>query len=84
MNRWAAYAGEKKDDQRYAQFGELSEQGEQRCSERFVVCIRDTEDSQTGESCSSQAVKKQRQRKLFLWHQWTEDDGTNAAEFKIS
>ena len=65
MKQWAAN-GEKKDDERYAQFGELSEQGEQRCSERSVVCIRDTEDCQTGESCSSQGVKEQRQRKYFV------------------
>ena len=80
MNRWAAYAGEKKDEERYAQFWELSEQGEQRCSERFVVCLRDTEDSQTGENCSGQGVKDQRQRNEFLWHLWTEDDGTKLAE----
>ena len=51
-NQWAA-SGEKQDEERYDQFLELSRQGEQRCFELFVVCLIGTEDSQTGENCSS-------------------------------
>ena len=46
VNRGAA-SGEKLDEERYGWFGELSGQGKQRCFELFVVCLRDTEGSQT-------------------------------------
>ena len=59
------------------QFWEFSGQGKQRCFELFVVCIRDTENSQTGENCSSQGVKEQREKQWFLWHLWTEDEAWN-------
>ena len=51
--RWGEVSG---------QFGELPGQGKQRCFEVSAVCLRDTEDSQTGENFSSQGVKDQRQR----------------------
>ena len=52
--------------------------------EPFVVCLRDADDSQTGEKCGSHGVKERRQRQVCIWHLWTEDEGgTNAAEFKI-
>ena len=38
-----------------------------------VACLIDTEDSQTGENCSSQGVKEQRQRQEFAWHLRTGD-----------
>ena len=37
---------------------ELAGQGEQHCFELFVVCLRNTEDSQTGENRSSQVGKR--------------------------
>ena len=49
MNQWAAN-GEKQDEKRYGQLWELSGQGEQRCFELFVTCLRDTEGSQTGDN----------------------------------
>ena len=49
MNQWAA-SGEKQDEKRYGQLWELSGQGEQRCFELFVTCLRDTEGSQTGDN----------------------------------
>ena len=57
MNHWATN-GEKQDEERYDQFWEFSGQGKQRCFELFVVCIRDTENSQTGANCSSQQRTK--------------------------
>ena len=33
---------------------ELSGQGERRCLQLFVACLRDAEDSRTGENCNSQ------------------------------
>ena len=76
MNQRAAN-GVKQDEERYGYFGELSGQGEQHCFEFFVVCLRDTEDSQTGENCSSQGVKEQKQRQEGLWLMLTEDTGWN-------
>ena len=75
MNQWAA-SGEKQDE-RYGQFWKFSGQGEQRCFELFVVSLRDTADRQTGENCSSQGMKEQRQKQECLWHLWTENDGWN-------
>ena len=57
MNLWAANGlkhGETGD-----QFWELPEQGKQLCSELFVVCLRDTENSPTGDNCSSNSAKEQ-------------------------
>ena len=48
VNQWTAN-GDKLDEKRYGQLWELSGQGERRCSELFVVCLRDTEGSQTGQ-----------------------------------
>ena len=77
-DQWAA-KGEKRDEERYGQFSDLSGQGELCCFcfELFVVCLRDTEDSQTGENCNSQGAKEQSQRPEYLWHLRTEDDGWN-------
>ena len=41
---------------------------QQRCFELFAVCLRDTEDSQPGENCSSEGVKEERQRQEMSWH----------------
>ena len=76
MNQWAAN-GKRQDENRHGQLWELSGQGEQHCFELFVICLRDTEGSQTGENCSSQGVKEQRQRRDFLWRLRTEGDGWN-------
>ena len=80
MNHWATN-GEKQDEERYGQFWEFSGQGKQRCFELFVVCIRDTENSQTGANYSSQDLKEQRQKQQFLWHLWMMH-GTNVPEFR--
>ena len=62
MNRWAA-SGEKQEE-RYGQFWELSQQSEQRHFEPSVVFFfffrRDTEHSQTGENCNSQGIYGQK------------------------
>ena len=62
MNRWAA-SGEKQEE-RYGQFWELSEQSEQRRFEPSVVFLyfifRDIEYSQTGENCNSQGIYGQK------------------------
>ena len=49
MNQWAAN-GEKQDEKRYGQLWELSGKGDQRCFELFVICLKDTEGSQTGDN----------------------------------
>ena len=54
-----------------------SQQGKQHCSEPSVVCLGDTEDSQTEESCNNQDVKEEKQRQEPLLHMWAEDDGWN-------
>ena len=64
MNQWAAN-GEEQDEEKCGQVWELTGQGEQRCVEAFVLCLTDTEGSQTGEICSSQGVKNQGQRQEF-------------------
>ena len=74
VNQWATNE-EKQDEEKCGPFQKHSEQGEQRCSEPSVVCLGDTEDNQTEESCNNQDVKEQRQREQSLWHLWTEDDG---------
>ena len=56
-------------------FRNTENNGEQCCFEHLVVCFRDTEDSQTGENCSSQGLKEQRQK--LVWHLWTEDGRWN-------
>ena len=67
MNQWVTN-GEKQDEDRYGQFWKLLGQGEQRCFELFVVRLRDTEDRQTGENCSSQGVKEPRQTQdAYCW-----------------
>ena len=78
MNQWATNE-EMQDEEKCGPFQELSEQGEQRCSEPFVVCLGDTEDSNNNkkESCNTQDVKEQRQRQESLWYLLTEDDGWN-------
>ena len=74
MNQWGAN-GEKQDEERCGHFWELSGQGEQRCFELSIVCLKDNEDSRTGENSSSQCVKEQRQGRELLGHLWAEDDG---------
>ena len=77
MNHWAAI-GEKSDEERCGQFCELSGQGGQCCFELFAVCLKDTEDSQTGKNGSSRGIKEQRQRETrLMWKLRTEDDGWN-------
>ena len=39
-------------------FKKLLEQGEQRCSQPSVVCLRDTEDSQKEDSCNNEDGKE--------------------------
>ena len=46
MNRWAA-SGEKQTEERSGQFWEFTEQNEQRCSEHFVVCLRERQRGQS-------------------------------------
>ena len=67
VNQWAAN-GEIQNEERYGQFWELSGQSEQRVFvfvfslavvELFVVCLRDTENSPTGDNCSSNSAKEQ-------------------------
>ena len=66
MNQWAAN-GEKQDDERDSQFWELSGQGGQSCFELFVVnCLRDTENRQTRENCSSLREKTKTETKYFV------------------
>ena len=52
---------------KYKMVGELSWQGEQRWFKLFAALLRDSEDSQTGENCSSQGVNEQKQKQEFLW-----------------
>ena len=52
-NQWAAN-GEIQNEERYGQFWELSG-----VVELFLVCLRDTENSLTGENCSSKSAKEQ-------------------------
>ena len=49
----------KQDEERYGQFWELSGQSEQRCFALFVLCVRNTEDSQKERA----AVVKMRKNK---------------------
>ena len=79
MNQWAANGG-KQEEERYGQFWELSGQGEQRCSELFEVCLRDSEDCQTGENCRSHG--KDRNKSFCGICRQKMTDGTDAAEFK--
>lgn len=52
-------------------FCELSGQGKQRF-EFTVVCFVENNDNQTGQNCSSQGIKQQRQKQVFWWYLWTE------------
>ena len=47
-----------------ASFGN-SGQGKQHCFELFVVCLKDAEDSWTGEDCNSPGMKEHRQEQEF-------------------
>ena len=73
VNQWATNE-EKQDEKKNVVRFRNSGQSEQRCSEPSVVCLGDTEDS---ESCNNQDMKEQRQRQESLWHLWTEDDRWN-------
>ena len=52
----------------------------------FVVCIRDTKDSQTKENCSSPGIKEQKAQTIIFCGIYGQKmtDGTNTTEFKIS